>query len=132
VTRKCDSCHQPYEAKRAASRYCSATCRVRANRNGQAKKNNPPVAIVKSRRTSVEAATLAELEAAGRVESAAGQQALALAALIDDPQGAFSAVAGWAREHRAALAEALRTDQVVQSTSLADQLKARRDARRGA
>ena len=38
----------------------------------------------------------------------------------------------WEREHRAALAEALRTDQVVQSTSLADQLKARRDARRGA
>lgn len=34
MTRLCDTCSQPYEAKRPHSRFCSGTCRVRAGRRG--------------------------------------------------------------------------------------------------
>jgi hypothetical protein len=85
------------------------------------------------RRTALTDATLAELVAAERQNSAAGQKALALAELIDNPPPmTWSSIAGWSREHGAAMAEALRVENVPQATSLADQLKARRDARRGA
>ena len=133
MDRCCDHCGAPYRAQRSTSRFCSGACRTAAGR--RPRKAAPVVTIEAPRPPAgdIEAATLRELTAAGVEHSAAGARALAMARLIDSPApGTFGAIAGWSREHSAALAEALRTDQVVQSTSLADQLKARRDARRGA
>jgi len=132
MERPCDDCGKTYTAQRSTSRFCSPKCRIRSH-GKVGTRPSPPVSVVKPRPgRSVEAATLKELDAANQTQSAAGQQALALAVLIDDPQGALGSVAGWAREHRAAMAEALRVEIVPQSTSLADQLKVRRDAKRGA
>jgi hypothetical protein len=152
MTRNCDDCRKPYEAKKVTSRFCSATCRVRTNRASKRtakpapkRVKQPPAPVVAPvepvavepqqwiRRTALTDATLAELVAAGRQNSAAGQKALALAELIDNPPPlTWSSIAGWSREHGAAMAEALRVENVPQAASLADQLKARRDAKRGA
>ncbi len=32
ITRKCDHCDETYQARRASSRYCGATCRKAASR----------------------------------------------------------------------------------------------------
>jgi hypothetical protein len=132
MTRQCDVCGTTYTAKRATSRYCGATCRTRASRNGV----SAPVAPVKRepRRVLVESvvdATRAELEAAAAADSAAGRVALALAALIDEATMATgSAAATLAKEMRAALAEAKQSAPQVVADPL-DELEQRR-ARRGA
>jgi hypothetical protein len=85
MERLCDVCGAQYVAKRRTSRYCSPRCRMRARRGsivptltklhqGLAE---PPAALV-------EAVTV-ELEAAGRLNSSLGQQAILLAGRIGAP-----------------------------------------------
>jgi hypothetical protein len=148
VLRDCDQCGNPYVARRQSSRYCGSDCRVAAHR--QAKRGDdvapkpkpkpapepvdapvPPEPTPEPTPGAVRAATLAELERAGRVDTPAGQTALALAELIDAPPPlTWSSVAGWAREHRASLAEALRDVKPAAARSTLDEIKARRDAKR--
>ena len=133
MERTCDICGTTYLARRATSRYCSGACRAKASRKGP-----PPAPVTRIAAPSavggIEAATLDELTAAGRVGSSAGQRALALARLLDaPPQGSLGAVAGWAREHGSAMATALAGAVTASATrSALDEIKARRDAKRGA
>lgn len=129
--RNCDGCGRSYEAKRATSKFCSSDCRVRAHRQP---KSAPSATVVLPAQptpptSAVAAATRAALDEAGRSETALGAATLALAARIDDgsrePGSAFAALV---REHRAALAEALRGANQVANPL--DELRARRDQKR--
>lgn len=133
MQRDCDVCGTTYEAKRASSRYCSSVCRTRASRKGIA----GPAPVVEltpaAPRPSggVTEATVAELSAVGAMESSAGRRALVLAGLLDDPPPmSLGAVAGWSREHGAAMVQALASGTGV--VSAVDELRARRRAKRGA
>lgn len=138
MKRQCDVCGTPYEAKRATSRYCSARCRTTATRKGQAKAKGAVVTPIRVPRPAdevgpIEAATLAELDAVGRSSTSAGRRALMLARLLDDPPPiALSSIAGWSREHGAAIAAAtVGVDQPRPKTAL-DLARERRDAKRHA
>jgi hypothetical protein len=75
---------------------------------------------------SLAAATQAELDRAGRLGSAVGQAALALARRIDASQGETgSALAALVREHRATLAEAVKDAEVAADPL--DELRNRRE-----
>lgn len=78
----------------------------------------------------VEAATRATLESAGRLDTVAGAAALALAEILDSGGQSGSSAAALVKELRATIAEAL--EGVRTTSSLVDELRARRDAKRGA
>lgn len=150
MTRDCESCGVAFVARQPTARFCSATCRQRAHRKTKSK---PKLDVVKPKAVAdleryerefaemaellrlgdVEAATRSELESAGRLESSAGKRALVLARLIDHPPfGTWSSVAGWSREHGAAMAVALAdADKPVVKSAL-DAARERRDAKRHA
>ncbi len=78
----------------------------------------------------VEPATVAVLAAAGRTETPSGQSALALARRIDGSgQESGAGLASLVREHRAALADALR-DVAVVAVDPVDELRAARERKR--
>jgi len=120
-----------FTAKRSAAKYCGDTCRKRAQRNpGKVRPAEvlplSPGPADDSAPGRLAAATLAELEAAGRADSAVGQAALALARRIDSASGETgSALAAMVREHRAALAEAVRDGK--RAADPLDELRARRE-----
>lgn len=135
MRKTCEVCPTEFEAKRASAKYCSERCKKRAQRRhggGMAAKVLPLPAELTSEPTptpavvgSVAAATMAELASAGRPETAVGQAALALARRIDHAAAETgSALAALVREHRAALAEAVR-DAEGKADPL-DELQARR------
>lgn len=131
--RSCDFCGVEYEAKRAASRFCSAVCRKRNQRAPRQAAVAAPVRLdlPPPGGSALTAATNAELEAAGRAESALGRAALLLAARLDaSEREPGTALAALIREHRAALAEAVRGAKAAADP--VDELRARRDRKRGA
>jgi hypothetical protein len=71
---------------------------------------------------------IAELTEAGRLQTSAGQAAVALASRIDAGAESSSGLAALTREMRAAMAEA--TANVAQTGDALDELRARREARR--
>ena len=73
------------------------------------------------------AATLRELEAAGRADSSVGLAALGLAARIDTAADTGASMAALVREYRATMAEAVRGASVAASPL--DELRRRRDAK---
>lgn len=130
MPKTCESCGEPFEAKRAAAKYCGERCRKRAQRRpGRPKVSEPAAAVPEvpgEVTNALTSATLAELERAGRVETAAGQAVLALARRIDaGASETGSALAALVREHRAALAEAVK--DVRERKDPLDELRARRE-----
>jgi hypothetical protein len=120
-------CGAEFEAKRAAAKYCSERCKKRAQRRpgGTTKVVTLPPAAPAST-GSLAAATQAELDRAGRLASAVGQAALALARRIDASHGETgSALAALVREHRATLAEAVKDVEVAADPL--DELRNRRE-----
>lgn len=111
--RNCDSCGKAYSAKTARSRFCSATCRVRASRgvvvpieSAKAAPSDPrPPA---QQLVGVTGATYRELEVAERLDTAYGQAAIVLARRIDAGRDTGSAIATMTRQLRETLAEALK------------------------
>jgi len=122
----CGDCGLTFEAKRATAKYCGERCRKRAQRR-------PPALIAPSPAIDEPAsigptalATTAELELAGRLDTAVGQAAVILARRIDASSGETgSSLASLVREHRAALAEAMR-DSEGKADPL-DELRTRRE-----
>lgn len=98
-------CKVPFEAKRATAKYCSRRCSVRASRAGVAGSRciEPQAAG-----DAVESSTMAELAEVGRVDSPAGQCAIVLAKRIDTGRESGAGLAALVREHRAALAAAMK------------------------
>ena len=76
MIRGCDVCGRPYEATRVSSRFCSGTCR---KRNLRAPRPRLAETSPAAEDYALPAATRAELEAAGRLDSMLGQVALLLA-----------------------------------------------------
>lgn len=130
MQRNCAVCQAPFEAQRSQAKYCGDTCRKRAQRGGIAGKTESG-AVPPGRPVSglVDAVT-AELEAAGKVNSVAGQHALELANRIVSAPGMNTGVAALSKQLQAVLAEALRGSS--QAADPVDDLKARRDAKRRA
>ena len=139
MQRQCDVCGATYTAQRATSRYCSTRCRTRASRKGTSKGRGTvtpmPVRPVATHSGTgpIEAATLAELEAVDRVATSAGQRALMLARQLDDPSPlALSSLAGWSREHGAAMAAATADVEKPRPQTALDKAREKRDAKRHA
>jgi hypothetical protein len=132
MRKTCADCREPFEAKRPSARFCSAKCRQRAHRRAggaaggevlelPAEPSSEPAAG-----GSVTEATVAELEAAGRLGTALGQAAVALARRIDagasEPGSSFASLV---RQHGATLAEAVK-DAAAKADPL-DELRSRRE-----
>jgi hypothetical protein len=130
VKRTCESCGGPYEAIRSNARFCSERCKKRGQRGHLAQVAE--VATDPAPDADLSAAVLAELEAAGRVHTAAGQSALTLARRIEAGQDTGSAIAALNKEMRATLAEAVTGANVATSAlqQRRDELAALRAARR--
>lgn len=126
MERPCDVCGTPYAAKRATSRYCSTRCRTRASRGAPVVQLPTPPADTPS--GSVHAATLRELQEAGRDDTALGQACLRLASRLDDPQtDTGSAMAAVAKQLDTMLREATKGAAARTAPgALQDELAARR------
>lgn len=129
MTRACNFCGREYEAKTSVSKFCSSTCRARVSK-GQ----TPVKALPTPTPSPVRVADLpqvakvrAELEAAGKVDTALGEHALWLAQRLASGQDPASGVAALSREMRATLAEATRGAAAESRlSSYQDELAARR------
>jgi hypothetical protein len=125
VRKQCAVCPAEFEAKRNTAKYCSKRCSVRASRQRGGVTTAIPAPASDG---GLEAATLAELGLARREGTAGGLAALALARRIDASDGETGAgLASLVREHRAALADAVR--DAAGKPRLTDELKARRDSK---
>jgi hypothetical protein len=131
-------CPTEFEAKRPAAKYCSEKCKKRAQRQPggvDAVKVLPlppePADDAAPASGPVATATLKELERAGRLETAVGQAALALARRIDAAAAETgSSLAALARQHLATLSEAVKDAQRVADPL--DELRSRRERKLGA
>ena len=123
MRKQCSVCLTGFEAKRAAAKYCSGRCQKRAQRQP---KPEPSGQMPVDPDSELWTATLAELAEGGRVASASGQAALLLARRLDSQLAETgSSVAAMVREHRAALADALK-GAAAEANPL-DELRARRE-----
>jgi len=126
----CESCGAVFEAARSDARFCGERCRKRAQRGAAGGPVRPVERLDDLPGPGLAAAVLAELEAAGRVDTAGGQSALTLARRIEDGRDTGSAIASLNREMRATLAEAVKGAKVPLSSieSYRDELADRRRA----
>jgi endogenous inhibitor of DNA gyrase (YacG/DUF329 family) len=134
----CARCAQPFSTSSRRARFCSSKCRTAATR-ARAKGQPETVAVpakpkVKRKPKSTDSPTgtlgavISELTTAGRLETSAGQAAIALATRIDEGAESSAGLAALTRELRAAMAEALAN--VTEAGDALDELRARREARR--
>lgn len=128
----CASCGKPLTTTNKRARYCDSTCRANgAKRRAKGVPELRPEPTPTSATTGgVHAATLEELTAAAREGTALGRAALALAARIDAGEDTGSALAAAVKQLQVTLAEAVKGAQIAATPM--DELRARRDAKRGA
>lgn len=134
MERTCQRCGKAFTAGPRAL-YCGSTCRARASEDRRSGTASPPAAAAPRPQSEPSGQALAdrvraELDAAGRLGTTAGETALLLARRLEAGDDAGSAVASLARQLLATMSEALRDSQ--QAADVVDELSARRDARRGA
>jgi hypothetical protein len=134
MKRDCDACGKRYEAKSKRSRFCARVdCRRARDRERRRRERGAEVvplgaAIVAGETGEVEGATLEQLTSAGRLETAAGRNALVLARRLDaGGLDTGSSVAALSKQHLSALSEALAGAIVV--ADAVDELRARRERR---
>lgn len=101
-------------------KWCSETCRKRVERARDRAPSDPDV-------TPAQDATRAALEVAGRLDTWQGQAALALAKRIDSGASTMAADVKQLQVTMAAALQGVKTGPV----SALDELRARRDAKRG-
>lgn len=120
----CSSCGKVFKARSSRARSCSSTCRSRASRAGLSGPNHLNVVSLPTRSATVPPAampatpqrvlddepdpqpeaelvttTRRELEDAGKLDTALGQQALLLAERMASPSASAAAVASLAKRH---------------------------------
>jgi hypothetical protein len=124
MRRTCIVCRAHFEAKRRDAATCSATCRSN-RRNGAARTNIVETPLVR--------ATKAELEAAGKLDTRLGQQALILAARMSGTQTA-AGVGTLSKELDRVVAAAVGAIAAAKPASSkgddVDELRTRRDNKR--
>ena len=99
LERECDECATRYVAQTKRSRFCSAACRVKANRRPVTQGMNegePPVAAPE--RGGLVSQVAADLQKVGVLDTIPGRAALALAYRIESPMETGSAAASMTRE----------------------------------
>ncbi len=132
MDRECESCGRSYTGRRDSSRFCGGTCGKRAQRARAA--GIPPLAAFldghEAPPSELELVVARELEAAGRLQSVAGQVALELAYRVASPRETGAAVAALARELSASMTKALAG--VDRTADPLDEIRARRDLKRAA
>jgi hypothetical protein len=129
MTRPCDSCGTPYEAKRAASRFCSSRCRVRSSRSPAKAVDAPAAPLTDPATSGLLIATTAALEAAHVLDNALGQLAIEVSLRIVNPAETGASVASLAKQLRETMTAALNTSEEVVADPL-DELRRRRDRKR--
>ena len=130
----CAVCHKPFVARSNRAQFCSSACRGKAHRSGGVQQP-PPLRVVNPDDSplpatgSVLGALIAELHAAGVLETTTGRAAVALASMVEDPtrNDPASGVAALVKQMLAVRAEAL-TRQVRESDPL-DELAVKRAER---
>ena len=127
MERLCDVCGAQYVAKRRTSRYCSPRCRMRASRG--AVSASSVVDLAPGAPSQLVVTVRRELQAAGRLNSSLGQQAILLAGRIGVPFVTGSSLAALSKELRAVMAKALEDAQL--GADPLDQLRARRLSKLG-
>ena len=125
MIRGCDVCGHPYEATRVSSGFCSGTCR---KRNLRAPRPRLAETSPAAEDYALLAATRAELEAAGRLDSMLGQVALLLAERMCEFDTG-SGTAALSKELRAVMVAAVQGAPAAADP--VDELRARRDRKRG-
>jgi ABC-type transporter Mla subunit MlaD len=139
MDRACDACGVGFQARSVKARFCSDKCRSRARyRREVLKVPESPKAKPAPKRTrkpkaadsptGTLGAVVAELTEAGRLQTSAGQAAIALASRIDAGAESSAGLAALTRELSARMAEA--TANVAQAGDALDELRAKREARR--
>ena len=123
MQRICDVCGRDFEAKRRDAKTCSATCR--SNKRSMSPEPDPGA----DASNSLVKATTAELEAAGKLDTMLGQQALALARRMS---GEVTGVAALSKELSRVMAAATAGTSagVVPVADEVDELRKRRNAKR--
>ena len=137
----CESCGKPFVRRNVNQRFCPGKagelCRKRGQRGhlqpGAGGPKQAPAAP-DAPRTALVAATLHQLEEAGRANTYLGQQAVLLASLLEAGAGTPSALAAVSRELRETMSAALRGAGAPGSAvqGLKDEVAAMRAKRRGA
>lgn len=119
-------CGTQFNARNPRARFCSDRCRKRPQRTG--KVVSLPEVTATRQAGAIEAATVSELTAAGRLETMLGQTCVALARRLDTPGiDTGSAVASVTRELRATMVEATKGAGATSAPqALQDELAARR------
>jgi len=135
----CATCSADFDARSSRARFCSAKCRTHAHyrrtKLGQPESIAPPAKPKRTRKPKAAdspsgtlGAVMAELTDAGRLQTSAGQAAIALATRIDAGAESSAGLAALTRELSARMAEA--TANVAQAGDALDELRAKREARR--
>ena len=120
MQRTCSICGKSFTAKRKDARTCSATCR--SNKRNGAK----PAELIES---PLVRATRAELEAAGKLDTRLGQQALVLAVGMSTGSGVGQLSKELDRVMEAAIGISVKPPAAGTGDAV-DELRARRDAKR--
>lgn len=135
MDRSCEVCGAAFAPKRATAKYCGPACKKRAFDQRAAQRAaaksglNPQVNGSEDRpklsRELTDRVTT-ELEAAKRLDTVAGRQALLLARRLEDPETSFgAAAASLSKELREVMAEAMAG--VAREGDPIDELRARRE-----
>ena len=131
MQRSCASCGERFTAKNPRAKFCSDRCRKRAQRAPAGKAAKVAALPAPSQEESgLAAVTRRTLDAAGRLDTVLGQQAVALAVRIEQPGESGASVASLSKELRAVMAAAM--EGVGAKADPLDELKARRERKRNA
>lgn len=132
MERQCDACGATYEAKRSTSKFCKTASCVSARRRERKRKQRGPSNVIvgefgEQTDDGLTAHVRAELESAGRLNTAAGRLALAVADRLEHHtvKDTGSAYASLARELSAAMERAVAGARVEGPV---DELRQRREA----
>lgn len=130
MLRSCSWCGDEFQAKHPRAKFCGDTCRQASHRAGaDAAEAHSPAGDAPG--GFVEAATVAELEAAGREASPLGLAAVVLARRLDNSSNeSGAAIAALARQLRDTLGAAMAGAQ--KAADPLDELRGRRDRKRSA
>lgn len=123
MQRSCSVCGRDFDAKRKDATTCGSTCRANRHRGKVA---NPATNLVD---TPLVRATRAELEAAGKLDTRLGQQALVLAAGMSTGSGVGQLSKELDRVMEAAIGISVKPPAAGTGDAV-DELRARRDAKR--
>lgn len=128
--RKCNVCGKPFDSARPNAKFCGPTCRKRHSRGATSHaQDTPPTGPAED--NPLVKSTRAELEAAGKLDTRLGQQALILAGLMAGTE-ILTGVSTVSQELDRVMAAATgaKTRPGASTADGIDELRARRDAKR--